>query len=100
MLKALATGYAAVVFTVVVIASVVTTVVVFDHSTGPLAPPPSTGGSATVPSPDAVADIPPEMLVLYQRAAGVCPGLDWSVLAAIGKIETDHGRSKLPGVTA
>jgi cell wall-associated NlpC family hydrolase len=27
-----------------------------------------------------------------------CPGLDWSVLAAIGKVETDHGRSQLPGV--
>jgi cell wall-associated NlpC family hydrolase len=38
------------------------------------------------------------MLALYQHAAGDCPGLDWSVLAAIGKIETDHGRSTAPGV--
>ncbi|AJC61966.1 NlpC/P60 family protein [Streptomyces sp. 769] len=40
-----------------------------------------------------VADIPPNMLALYRQAAPVaCPGLDWSVLAAIGKVETDHGR--------
>jgi hypothetical protein len=25
-------------------------------------------------------------------------GLDWSILAAIGKIESNHGRSTLPGV--
>ncbi|TLG01821.1 hydrolase Nlp/P60 [Nocardia cyriacigeorgica] len=100
MFKALAAGCATVVFTVVVIASVVTTVVVFDHSAGPLAPPSAGSGPTGAPSPDAVADIPPEMLVLYQRAAGVCPGLDWSVLAAIGKIETDHGRAQLPGVTS
>ncbi|MEV0604653.1 bifunctional lytic transglycosylase/C40 family peptidase [Streptomyces sp. NPDC050315] len=40
----------------------------------------------------AVEDIPPEMLALYQQAAPTCPGLDWTVLAAIGKVETDHGR--------
>ena len=38
------------------------------------------------------------MLALYQRAATSCPGLDWAVLAAVGKVETDHGRSPLPGV--
>ncbi|MFI9029934.1 NlpC/P60 family protein [Streptomyces sp. NPDC053560] len=37
-------------------------------------------------------DIPPQMLSLYRRAAPTCPGLDWTVLAAIGKVETDHGR--------
>ncbi|MFE3444982.1 NlpC/P60 family protein [Nocardia sp. NPDC059180] len=100
MLKALAAGCSAVVFTVVVIASVVTTVVVFDHNTGPLTPPSAGGGSTSVPSPEAITDIPSDMLVLYQRAVSVCPGLDWSVLAAIGKIETDHGRAQLPGVAA
>jgi cell wall-associated NlpC family hydrolase len=53
---------------------------------------------ASSPSPAAVADIPAEYLALYQQAAATCPGLDWSVLAAVGKIETDHGRSPLPGV--
>ncbi|MFJ5952499.1 NlpC/P60 family protein [Streptomyces noursei] len=44
------------------------------------------------PSTHALSDIPPRMLALYQRAALTCPGLSWTVLAAIGKIETDHAR--------
>ncbi|WSL80551.1 bifunctional lytic transglycosylase/C40 family peptidase [Kitasatospora sp. NBC_01266] len=31
------------------------------------------------------------MLALYQQAAPTCPGLPWTVLAAIGEIETHHG---------
>jgi cell wall-associated NlpC family hydrolase len=31
-------------------------------------------------------------------AAKTCPGLPWSVLAGIGEVESDHGRSGLPGV--
>ncbi len=49
-------------------------------------------------STDAVADIPPDLLVLYHRSAERCPGLPWAVLAAISKIESDHGRSTAPGV--
>ncbi|WP_225732218.1 MULTISPECIES: bifunctional lytic transglycosylase/C40 family peptidase [unclassified Nocardia] len=94
--KALAAGSATVAVTVVAIAAVVTTVAVFDQPT-PGAP--AAGGGST-PSPDAVSDIPPNMLVLYRQASRVCPGLDWSVLAGIGKIETNHGRSQLPGVTS
>lgn len=45
-----------------------------------------------------VADIPPDYLALYRQAGPTCPGLDWATLAAIGKIETDHGRLRLPGV--
>ncbi|KAA5825430.1 peptidoglycan DD-metalloendopeptidase family protein [Saccharopolyspora hirsuta] len=56
------------------------------------------GGGASQPSAAALSDIPAAYLALYRTAAGVCPGLDWSVLAAIGKIETNHGRSPLPGV--
>jgi hypothetical protein len=52
------------------------------------------------PSPSAQRDIPPTYLALYQAAADSCPGLPWSVLAAIGKVETDHGRSTAPGVSA
>jgi hypothetical protein len=52
------------------------------------------------PSAHALADIPPRMLDLYRRAAATCPGLSWAVLAAIGKVESDHGRSTLPGVWA
>ncbi|MBH0777686.1 C40 family peptidase [Nocardia bovistercoris] len=99
LVKTLAAGYAAVVFCVVVIATVVTTALVYDRP--PLTPAPGIApGAGSTPSPAAREDIPPELLVLYQQAAGVCPGLDWSVLAAIGKIETDHGRSPLPGVTS
>ncbi|MFI6093500.1 NlpC/P60 family protein [Streptomyces sp. NPDC051218] len=50
------------------------------------------GGASASPSKHALADIPPKMLALYQRAAPECPGLPWTVLAAIGKVETDHGR--------
>ena len=58
------------------------------------------GGGGSQPSQSALDDIPPDYLALYRAAAGVCPGLDWSILAAIGKIETDHGRSTLPGVSS
>ncbi|WP_280479855.1 NlpC/P60 family protein [Nocardia asiatica] len=95
LVKALGAGGAAVVFCVVVIAAVIATVIVYDQPL--LAPAPSAAAGST-PSPQAGEDIPPDLLVLYQQAAGDCPGLDWSVLAAIGKIETDHGRSPLPGV--
>jgi hypothetical protein len=46
----------------------------------------------------ALADIPPAYLARYVTAAGTCPALTWQVLAAIGKIESDHGRSPAPGV--
>ncbi len=49
-------------------------------------------------SPAATAGIPPAMLTLYQQAAATCPGLPWTVLAAIGTVESDNGQSDLPGV--
>ncbi|MFE0099818.1 NlpC/P60 family protein [Streptomyces sp. NPDC059009] len=55
-------------------------------------------GGGSQPSATALSDIPVRYLTLYRQAAATCPGLDWSTLAAIGKIETDHGRSALPGV--
>lgn len=45
------------------------------------------------PSTMALADIPTGYLGLYQQAAGLCPGLDWTVLAGVGKVESDHGRA-------
>jgi len=48
----------------------------------------------------AMADIPAAGLRDYQDAAETCPGLSWTVLAGIGKVESDHGRSTLPGVHA
>ena len=47
---------------------------------------PSLTGSADI------ADIPADYLVLYQQAAARF-GLDWEVLAAVGRVETNHGRN-------
>ena len=55
------------------------------------------GGSGT-PSTAAVQQIPLAMLALYQQAATTCPGLPWTVLAAIGTVESANGTSDLPGV--
>jgi membrane-bound lytic murein transglycosylase B len=49
------------------------------------------------PSRAAVADIPASYLRLY-RSAGARHRLPWPVLAAVGKVESDHGRARLPGV--
>jgi hypothetical protein len=48
--------------------------------------------SSTGVSAAAQAQIPAEYLLLYQQAAGRY-GLDWAVLAGIGKVECDHGRN-------
>ena len=50
---------------------------------------PAFGGAA---SDEAEADIPPQLLSLYAAAADTCPGMSWTVLAAVAKVETDHGR--------
>jgi len=42
--------------------------------------------------------IPAAWLSLYQQAALTCTGLSWSVLAAIGTVETHSGQSTAPGV--
>jgi hypothetical protein len=55
-------------------------------------------GRQVAPSRAATADIPPSYLRRYRTAVGRCAGLSWAVLAAVGKVESDHGRSRLPGV--
>jgi hypothetical protein len=50
------------------------------------------------PSQAARADLPQGWLGLYRSGARHCPGLSWSVLAAVGKVESNHGRARLPGV--
>jgi hypothetical protein len=49
------------------------------------------------PSASADRGIPADYLALYQ-AAGRSFDVPWTVLAGIGAIETDHGRSSAPGV--
>src|SRR3954454_16214044 len=53
---------------------------------------------APAPAPN-TSDIPSGYLKLY-KAAGSRYGVDWRMLAAIGKNESDHGRSKAPGVAS
>ncbi|WP_053618252.1 NlpC/P60 family protein [Nocardiopsis sp. NRRL B-16309] len=59
------------------------------------------GGLSGAPTEFALEDIPPHYLVLYQDAATSqsCP-IPWAVLAAVGKIESDHGRWPGKGITS
>lgn len=57
----------------------------------------ATGGEPPDGASDtALADIPADYLTLYQQAAQA-ESIDWAVLAGIGKLECDHGRSQLDG---
>jgi hypothetical protein len=57
------------------------------------------GGAQATPSGAAKRAVPANYLRLYRLAAHRS-GVPWTVLAAIGSIETDHGRSHAPGVRA
>ena len=57
------------------------------------------GGDAPAPSAAAQNGIPGNYLQLYQ-AAGQQYGIPWNLIAAVGSIETDHGRSTAPGVSS
>jgi soluble lytic murein transglycosylase-like protein len=65
--------------------------------------PPAPPAAPAPPAPPAptgsTADIPARYLALY-KAAGAKYGVDWRVLAAIGKNESDHGRSTAAGVAS
>jgi membrane-bound lytic murein transglycosylase B len=61
------------------------------------APAPKPTTHQVAPSRTAVVDIPAGYLRLYRRA-GARYRLPWPVLAAVGKVESDHGRARLPGV--
>lgn len=54
-------------------------------------------GAQPVEAADAQS-IPANYLALYKKA-GTDYGIPWNVLAGIGKVETSHGTSKLPGVS-
>jgi hypothetical protein len=62
---------------------------------GPAAAPAPTGGGGAHTRTPAV---PAAWEVLDRAAAATCPGLDWTLLAAIGRVESDSGRSTAPGV--
>jgi len=61
----------------------------------------TSGSGATIASRSGAggqAAVPTAWLNLYQEAAATCPGLSWSVVAAIGTVETGSGQSTAPGV--
>jgi hypothetical protein len=60
---------------------------------------PQTAYANAAPSAIARGDIPADYFRAYQQVAARYR-LDWAILAAIGSIETDHGRLKAPGVTS
>jgi hypothetical protein len=60
--------------------------------------PESTGSSDAQVSALARAEIPPLYLRYYEQA-GERFGLDWAILAGIGKVECDHGRDPDPACT-
>jgi cell wall-associated NlpC family hydrolase len=63
----------------------------------PVAPAPA----ATTVSVTAVADIPAAYVAWMEGAVTAeCPGLPWTVLAGIAKVESDFGQSTLPGVAS
>jgi hypothetical protein len=69
----------------------------------PAAPAPGLPPAASIAaSPYALTDIPSAYLAFYVHAdrsmQRTCPRLRWQVLAGIGKVESDHGRSPAPGV--
>lgn len=64
-----------------------------------LAPPARVAVTPESPSATALADIPTNWLPLLEASAQAqCSGLSWTILAAIGKVESDFGRSTKPGV--
>lgn len=69
------------------------------HSSAGSADPVAGAGFPSTASRFARADIPPSYMRLYLRAARAYH-LDWATLAAVGQIESDHGRSRFPGVRA
>ena len=62
---------------------------------------PSAPGSAAAPTGgDRTPALPAGWAQLEQAAAATCPGLSWTVLASIGTVESDSGRSTAPGVAS
>ena len=86
---------------VAAVVGVVGVVVVTTGSIGSGSAPAPTGSSAAGGGPDGPSSgpsLPAAWIDLYQQAAGLCPGLSWSVLAAIGTVESGSGQSNEPGV--
>jgi membrane-bound lytic murein transglycosylase B len=53
-------------------------------------------GTATARGTVSALGIPLEYQTAYQQAATTCPGMDWTLLAAVGQVESGHGRNNGP----
>lgn len=94
------------------LAAIVTTVALASVSAADTATPQAASKEAAAPQPQAGVDVPrakltderrqrPLLGVLrerHYRQAARAYGIPWQLLAAIGKLESDHGRSGEPGV--
>ncbi|WP_326829632.1 lytic transglycosylase domain-containing protein [Streptosporangium sp. NBC_01810] len=56
----------------------------------------TTTGGSTAKAARVTVGRPGSYLELYRRSAEICPGLSWTVLAAIGQVESSHGRNNGP----
>ena len=87
------------------IAAVLSVTVLVSAVVGGTSPPsgtsdPTRGGVGGSAGPDHAPALPATWAALDQGAAATCPGLPWPVLAAIGNVESDSGRSTAPGVAS
>jgi len=92
----------ALVLSVVVVGPVLLVAMAAGEGSSPSGPAPSASAAGATGPGTAGSDpgpaIPATWLPLYQQAASTCPGLSWSILAAVGTVETGSGRSTAPGV--
>ena len=49
-------------------------------------------GNDVSPSDKAMREVPSDLLPIYRAAAATCDGMEWTLLAAIHKVETGFGR--------
>src|SRR4051812_9506666 len=63
-----------------------------------LKPPPAVSVAGAHASKAALTDTPSDSPAYYTTAAKPCHNLTWQLLAGIGKVESNHGRSSAPGV--
>ncbi len=61
---------------------------------------PGAGGVPGSTDPGSAPAIPASWLPLYRQAALTCPGLPWSIVAAVGTVESGSGQSTDPGVAS
>lgn len=55
--------------------------------------------SPSAPSAEALAEIPPGLVEVYEGAANTCHGLPWQVIAAIFWTESRHGQGRVDPAT-